>query len=90
LSTQVAILIVLGGLNGLFSMNSVTKHSPLTTSVAGNVKDIAQTFVGAFAFGDYVFDFGNLLGILVSFFGCGYYAYSKLNAAKSVDKPKSA
>lgn len=68
---------VIGGLNSITQTLSVTKHSPLTTSIAGNTKDLLQTLIGGFAFDDYVYDPINAVGICFSFVGCALYAYAK-------------
>lgn len=58
-------------------------NEPLTTSVAGNFKNVLMTVVGMFAFGDYVFEWKNLIGIGVSMAGAVWYAVHKATAAKS-------
>ena len=58
-------------------------NEPLTTSVAGSFKNILMTGVGMMAFGDYVFDSANLLGIAVSMIGAVWYAY--YGAVKAAD-----
>lgn len=71
------VVMVVGGLNSITQTLSVTRHSPLTTSIAGNTKDLLQTLIGGFAFADYVYDPINAVGICFSFVGCGLYAYAK-------------
>lgn len=68
---------VVGGLNSITQTLSVTRHSPLTTSIAGNTKDLLQTLIGGIAFDDYVYDPVNAVGICFSFVGCALYAYAK-------------
>eukprot|EP00746_Dinoflagellata_sp_MGD_P162530 gnl/MRDRNA2_/MRDRNA2_90130_c0_seq1.p1 gnl/MRDRNA2_/MRDRNA2_90130_c0~~gnl/MRDRNA2_/MRDRNA2_90130_c0_seq1.p1 ORF type:complete len:300 (-),score=39.29 gnl/MRDRNA2_/MRDRNA2_90130_c0_seq1:99-998(-) len=68
---------VIGGLNSITQTLSVTRHSPLTTSIAGNTKDLLQTLVGGYAFDDYLYDPVNAVGICFSFIGCALYAYAK-------------
>ena len=58
-------------------------NEPLTTSVAGNFKNVLMTVVGMFAFGDYVFEWKNLIGISVSMAGAVWYAAHKALAAKA-------
>ena len=50
-------------------------NEPLTTSVAGNFKNVVMTGVGMLAFGDYQFEWRNTLGILISMGGAVWYAY---------------
>lgn len=68
---------LMGGLNSITQTLSVTRHSPLTTSIAGNTKDLLQTLVGGYAFDDYLYDPLNAVGICFSFVGCALYAYAK-------------
>ena len=49
-------------------------NDPLTTSVSGSLKNILMTGIGIFAFGDYVYDRFNVLGILISIGGGFWYA----------------
>jgi len=49
-------------------------NDPLTTSVAGSVKNIAMTFIGAVAFGDFRFAPWNALGLGLSMAGAVWYA----------------
>jgi len=49
-------------------------NDPLTTSVAGSVKNIAMTFIGAVAFGDFRFAPWNALGLGMSMAGAIWYA----------------
>jgi len=68
---------LMGGLNSITQTLSVTRRSPLTTSIAGNTKDLLQTLVGGYAFDDYLYDPLNAVGICFSFVGCALYAYAK-------------
>lgn len=43
--------------------------SPLTTSVAGSIKNIVMTIVGAFAFGDFIYHPINVVGVIISMLG---------------------
>ena len=49
-------------------------NDPLTTSVAGNLKNVIMTFVGALAFGDFVFHPWNAIGLAISMAGAVWYA----------------
>ena len=49
-------------------------NDPLTTSVAGSVKNIAMTFIGAVAFGDFLFAPWNAVGLGLSMAGAIWYA----------------
>eukprot|EP00884_Botryococcus_braunii_P020246 jgi/Botrbrau1/6905/Bobra.67_3s0024.1 len=49
-------------------------NDPLTTSVMGNIKNIALTIIGAFAFGDFLYKFWNVLGLAVSMLGAIWYS----------------
>ena len=48
--------------------------SALTTSVAGTVKSIAISLMGALAFSDYQYSLPNLAGLLISMGGAIWYA----------------
>jgi solute carrier family 35 len=49
-------------------------NDPLTTSVSGSLKNIFMTGIGIFAFGDYIYDQLNVIGIAVSMAGGFWYA----------------
>ncbi|KAL4440081.1 hypothetical protein ABPG75_003082 [Micractinium tetrahymenae] len=49
-------------------------NEPLMTSVAGNLKNAIMTIVGAFAFGDFIFEPWNAAGLAVSMAGAVWYA----------------
>ena len=49
-------------------------NDPLTTSVAGNLKNIVMTGVGIYAFGDFVYHKINAMGIGISMAGAIWYA----------------
>ncbi|KAK9820998.1 hypothetical protein WJX81_006546 [Elliptochloris bilobata] len=49
-------------------------NDPLTTSVAGSVKNIAMTFIGAVAFGDFMYAPWNVVGLGMSMAGAIWYA----------------
>ena len=52
-----------------------TRHNdPLTTSVAGNLKNVLMTGVGVFAFGDFLYQRWNTVGICISMAGAVWYA----------------
>ena len=76
----ISLVIVTGGMNVICSFMSSVKHSPLTTTVAGNTKDLVQTLVGGYFFKDYKFDPMNGVGILLSFIGCAGYVRAKTMA----------
>jgi solute carrier family 35 len=50
-------------------------NEPLTTSVAGNFKNIAMTVAGMLAFGDFIYEWKNMTGICISMAGAIWYAY---------------
>ncbi|PSC73804.1 UDP-N-acetylglucosamine UDP-glucose GDP-mannose transporter [Micractinium conductrix] len=49
-------------------------NEPLMTSTAGNLKNAAMTIVGAFAFGDFIFEPLNAMGLAISMGGAVWYA----------------
>ena len=49
-------------------------NEPLTTSVAGSVKNVLMTLIGAFAFGDFVAVPWNISGLALSMAGAIWYA----------------
>ncbi|EFN52887.1 hypothetical protein CHLNCDRAFT_26480, partial [Chlorella variabilis] len=49
-------------------------NEPLMTSVAGNLKNAIMTIVGAFSFGDFIFEPWNAAGLTVSMAGAVWYA----------------
>jgi len=49
-------------------------NDPLTTSVAGNLKNVLMTAVGVFAFGDFLYHRWNTMGICISMGGAIWYA----------------
>ncbi|KAK2080194.1 hypothetical protein QBZ16_000047 [Prototheca wickerhamii] len=49
-------------------------NEPLATSVAGNLKNVLMTLVGTVAFGDFVYDPLNALGLAASMAGAVWYA----------------
>jgi solute carrier family 35 protein len=49
-------------------------NDPLTTSVAGSLKNIIMTLIGAVSFGDFVFAKWNVVGLGVSMAGAIWYA----------------
>eukprot|EP00899_Mesostigma_viride_P009611 jgi/Mesvir1/18651/Mv17153-RA.1 len=56
----------------IFHCTSV--NSPLLTSVVGQLKDFLTTAIGLFIFGDVVFDFWNITGIMIGLIGGATYA----------------
>jgi solute carrier family 35 len=59
-------------------------NDPLTTSVSGSLKNILMTGIGIFAFGDYVYDVTNVVGICISMVGGIWYAlYTAFSRASS-------
>lgn len=78
MSRSFQLILLLGSALGM-SINHSTfvctrVNEPLMTSVAGNLKNAIMTIVGAFAFGDFVFQFSNALGLAVSMTGAMWYA----------------
>lgn len=61
-------------------------NDPLTTSVAGNLKNVLMTGLGVFAFGDFYFHKWNAVGICISMGGAIWYA---TRAALRVSQPFS-
>jgi len=53
-------------------------NDPLTTSVAGSLKNIFMTLFGAIAFGDFIFHPFNALGLAISLLGSCSYTYFKV------------
>lgn len=49
-------------------------NDPLTTSVAGNLKNVLMTVIGALAFRDFVFQPWNAVGLGISMAGAVWYA----------------
>ena len=49
-------------------------NDPLTTSVAGSVKNIIMTCIGAVSFGDFIYAKWNVVGLGVSMAGAVWYA----------------
>ncbi|CAK0772874.1 hypothetical protein CVIRNUC_004008 [Coccomyxa viridis] len=49
-------------------------NDPLTTSVAGSVKNIIMTCIGAVSFGDFIYAKWNVVGLGVSMMGAVWYA----------------
>lgn len=49
-------------------------NEPLMTSVAGNLKNVVGTVLGALAFPDFQFEPLNVLGLLMSMVGAIWYA----------------
>lgn len=49
-------------------------NDPLTTSVAGSVKNIIMTCIGAVSFGDFIYAKWNVIGLGVSMAGAVWYA----------------
>ena len=63
------------GLTISHSMYVCTRvNDPLTTSVAGSLKNIIMTIIGAIAFNDYVYELRNVIGLTVSMVGALWYA----------------
>ena len=44
-------------------------NEPLMTTVAGQMKNIVSTIIGAFAFSDYTFNIVNVIGVTMSMSG---------------------
>mgnify|MGYP005993138509 FL=1 len=62
-----------------------TTNSPVVTSVAGNMKDIVSTFIGAILFPGFVSSPRTISGLLVAFSGSSLYTYAKLTGQALVD-----
>ena len=58
-------------------------NDPLTTSVAGSVKNIIMTCIGAVSFGDFVYAKWNVIGLGVSMSGAVWYATRAAMKARS-------
>ena len=52
----------------------VAPFCPCPLAPAGNLKNAIMTIVGAFAFGDFIFEYWNAAGLAVSFAGAVWYA----------------
>ncbi|KAK9808798.1 hypothetical protein WJX72_003877 [[Myrmecia] bisecta] len=59
-------------------------NDPLLTSVAGNLKNVIMTIVGAFAFGDFKYHLVNAIGLGISM--CGAIWYATKTALKATKK----
>jgi len=66
-----------------------TTNSPVVTSVAGNMKDIVSTFIGAILFPGFVSSPATITGLLVAFSGSSLYTYAKLTGQALVDTVSS-
>jgi len=65
-------------------------NEPLTTSVAGSFKNIFMTFLGMYAFGDFVFQKWNFIGLSISLVGSCMYAYDKAFSSANNQQPAAA
>merc|ERR1711871_1229691 len=65
----------------IFWANQVT--SALTVSVTGQVKNLLQTTIGLFIFGDVIFNFTNLSGLFISSVGSVWYTYLKFQQSSA-------
>jgi drug/metabolite transporter (DMT)-like permease len=72
------LAVFAGGMNQISQFMSSVKHSPLTTTIAGNTKDVVQTLIGGYFFRDYNFHILNGIGIFLSFLGCAGYVREKM------------
>lgn len=57
-------------------------NEPLMTSVAGNLKNVLMTVVGAIAFPDFLYSAPNVLGLVLSMIGAVWYATQSAMKAK--------
>ncbi|KAK3043739.1 hypothetical protein RJ639_001935 [Escallonia herrerae] len=57
---------------------NTTLNSAVTQTICGNLKDLFTITLGWILFGGLPFDFLNVVGQLLGFFGSGLYAYYKL------------
>ncbi|KAF2070196.1 hypothetical protein CYY_008486 [Polysphondylium violaceum] len=55
-------------------------NSPLTTSVTGQVKNIASTIIGAMVFKDIIIQPFNIFGLVVNIIGSIWYSFLKLTS----------
>ncbi|KAN0031498.1 hypothetical protein ACTFIV_005362 [Dictyostelium citrinum] len=55
-------------------------NSPLTTSVTGQVKNIASTIIGAMVFNDVIIHPINILGLIINIIGSIWYSFLKLTS----------
>ncbi|KAM9954497.1 hypothetical protein ACTFIW_003096 [Dictyostelium discoideum] len=55
-------------------------NSPLTTSVTGQVKNIASTIIGAMVFNDIIIHPINILGLIINIIGSIWYSFLKLTS----------
>ncbi|KAF4733594.1 hypothetical protein FOZ63_033916 [Perkinsus olseni] len=80
--------VLLVGLHQISNTMSIVQGGPVSTSVAGNCKDVVQTVTGGMLFDDYVYDHCNVAGICLSFAGCALYIRSKLTTAGGGEQPR--
>ena len=59
-------------------------NEPLTTSVAGSLKNILMTLIGAVSFGDFVYAKWNVVGLGLSMAGAIWYATRAAIKARSL------
>jgi solute carrier family 35 protein len=69
--------------------NCTLRTSALTTSVTGNIKDLAATVGGFLLFPDAHLSAGNVAGVALSFLGAYSFSYARYRALTAGDKPKS-
>jgi len=81
-----AICTFMGPLITYSTLLCTTINSPLTTSITGNVKDIALTFLGGLLFSDFKATVSNIIGIGLSFIGAGAYSWMSIMDSNSVGK----
>lgn len=60
------------------AMLNTTYNSPIATSITGNVKDIATTFLGWYLFPGFRVSVASVSGIFLSFCGAFWFSYSSL------------
>eukprot|EP00164_Ancoracysta_twista_P011306 GFYU01017382.1.p1 GENE.GFYU01017382.1~~GFYU01017382.1.p1 ORF type:complete len:391 (+),score=136.78 GFYU01017382.1:170-1342(+) len=59
-------------------------NSPLATSITGNMKNIFQTSVGLFLFGDVTITFWGTVGLVLGVVGSFHYSFAKLKEERGI------
>lgn len=91
LSAQVTLLLstVLGLTINHSTFICTRYNDPLTTSVAGSLKNIIMTLIGAVSFGDFKYAKWNVVGLGVSMAGAIWYATRAAIKARAVSRKTS-
>lgn len=79
-------VIVFGCLLNYLLFLCTTYNSALTTSVAGTLKSIVQTFIGMFTFGGISFNVFTLSGIVLNLSGGILYTFVKFISSQNMTK----